>query len=263
MRSRTNRRKVAKQRLRLPRIRIHWQALLLPPLVLAALAALALIGRAALDRPVRSLVIEGTFQRVSAMQVEAAAASALRGTFLSLDLEALKRGVQALDWVDRVRVSRVWPDAVKIRVSEHQAAAGWGEHGLLDVRGELFTENAHHDYPELPRLSGPPGSERRVARLYLAVRGRLADAHLTLRSLRMDPRGAIEIVLSTGQLIRLGRHDVEERLNRFFTVAAPALRADFDRVSYIDLRYTNGFAVGWTRAAETGLARLTENSGRG
>jgi len=262
-RSKANRRKAAKRQWRMPRIRINWRAVLVPPLVLVALAGFLSLGKIAFDRPVRKLVIEGTFQRVSAMQVEAVAAPSLRGTFLSLDLGQLRQSVQALDWVDRVRVSRVWPDAVKIRVSEHRAAASWGEHGLLNERGELFTQSAQHAYAELPKLSGPPGSERQVASLYLAVRGRLADAHLTLRSLSMDARGAVEIVLDTGQLIRIGRDDIEERLDRFFAVAAPALSSDFNHIDYIDLRYTNGFAVGWERPADTGLAQVAEASGRG
>lgn len=263
MRARANRRKPPRKEWRLPRIRINWRAVLVPPLAVGALAGVTVLAKVALDRPVHELVIEGTFQRVSAMQIEAAAAPLLGATFLALDLPALRTRVQALDWVDRVRVSRVWPDAVRIRVSEHRAAASWGEHGLLNERGELFTEHAQHEYAELPRLSGPPGSEHAVASLYLAVRGRLADAHLTLRSLSMDARGAAEIVLQTGQHVRLGRDDIAARLDRFFGVAAPALSGAFNHVSYIDLRYTNGFAVGWEEPADTGLARVAEASGRG
>ena len=47
------------------------------------------------------------------------------------------------------------------------------------------------------------------------------------------------------QEIRLGRRDIDERLYRFFDVVAPALANELKRVAYVDLRYTNGFAVGW------------------
>jgi cell division protein FtsQ len=49
--------------------------------------------------------------------------------------------------------------------------------------------------------------------------------------------------------VRLGRRDVDQRLERFFAVAAPVLRDDFERIEYVDLRYTNGFAVGWRDGA--------------
>jgi cell division protein FtsQ len=175
-------------------------------------------------------------------------------------LQQLRRNVATLDWVDSVSASRVWPNVVRVRITEHQAAASWGEGGLLNVRGELFTTSARHPYAELPQLSGPEGSEHEVARLYLKVRDRLADAQLSLEALRMDARGAVAIVLAGGQEIKLGRRDIEARLDRFFTVAAPALATEFDRVGYVDLRYTNGFAVGWDEPAAVGLADLRSDS---
>ena len=150
--------------------------------MLAPVAALACYGvgkgaQLVLDQPVRELEVQGTFQRVTAIQVEAAVAEALNAGFLTVDLEALRERVQALDWVDGVNVSRSWPDKLIVRVTEHQAAARWNESGLLNVRGELFAERSPHAFPELPSLAGPPGTERDVARRYLAVRGKLAEAH--------------------------------------------------------------------------------------
>jgi len=256
IRAKVNRRRVERRAWRVPKLRVNWHALLLPPLVVAACAALLPIGRAALDRPVGALVVEGTFQRVTNVQVHAAAAEALGDGFLSVDLARLRANVAALDWVDTVHVSRAWPDVIRVRLTEHQAAASWGESGLLNVRGELFTTSARHEYAELPRLAGPEGSEREVARLYLAVREQLADAHLTLSTLRMDARGAVEIVLGGGQSVKLGRRDVDARLARFFAVVAPALRAELERIEYVDLRYTNGFAVGWSEQAASTTAQL-------
>lgn len=217
----------------------------------------------ALDQPVRKLVVEGTFQRVTPIQVEAAVAGALDHGFLTLDLGDLRARVQALDWVDRANVGRRWPDTLIVRVTEHQAAARWGATGLLNVRGELFTEHSQHAFPELPSLAGPPGSERDVARRYLAVRGKLMEAHLKLESLSMDERGAWRLVLDGGREIRLGRRDIDERLYRFFDVVAPALAAEFTRVEYVDLRYTNGFAVGWRDGPPANLAAVAQVPDRG
>lgn len=216
-----------------------------------------------LDQPVRNLVVEGTFQRVTPLQIEAALGSVLDEGFMTVDLGALRERVEALDWVDRANVGRQWPDTLIVRVTEHQAAARWGENGLLNVRGELFTENAQHAFPELPSLAGPSGSERDVARRYLAVRGKLAEADLALEKLEMDERGSWRLVLDGGQEIRLGRRDIDERLYRFFDVVAPALAADLKRVEYVDLRYTNGFAVGWRDGPPANLAAVAQVPDRG
>jgi cell division protein FtsQ len=276
-RARRNRRKPPKQQKisRISRIAdasghviaAYWKAALAVPATAAAVLVLLAGARVLLDQPVRTLVVEGTFQRVTPLQVEAALAGAPGQGFFSIDLAALRRSVQALDWVDSVSVRRAWPDTVIVKVTEHQAAARWGEQGLLNVRGELFIERSRHEFPELPRLSGPAGSERQVADVYLAVRSRLAVAQLALESLSLDERGAWHLELAGGQEVRLGRTDLAERLERFFAVAAPALAGELERVTHIDLRYTNGFAVGWVAddeaAPPAGMAQAAETANRG
>ena len=158
-RSKVNRRKTVKRRPKLPTIRLNWRAILLPPALFSVLAGAFIATQAVLDRPVDKLRLEGVFRRVTALQVEAALAPALNRGFFSTDLSQLQRLVAELDWVDEVEIARVWPDTLAVRVSEHQAAARWGESGLLNTRGELFTQEARYEFPELPRLAGPMGRE--------------------------------------------------------------------------------------------------------
>jgi cell division protein FtsQ len=239
------------------------RAVLVVPLAAAAFYGVFKSVQFVLDQPIRNLVVEGTFQRVTPIQVEAAVAEGLKAGFLTVNLGALRERVQALDWVDRANVGRRWPDTLIVRVSEHRAAARWGEHGLLNVRGELFTEHSPHSFAELPSLAGPPGSERDVARRYLAVRGKLVEAELSLDRLELDERGSWRLVLRGGQEIRLGRRDIDERLYRFFDVVAPVLATELRSVEYVDLRYTNGFAVGWRDGPPAGLATVAAVPDRG
>jgi len=262
-RPKTNRRKSVRKRPTLPKLQIDWQAVLVLPGALGVLAGTFFGAQALLDHPVQKLEVEGTFQRVTPIQVAAALEPALTRGFLSSDLRQLRRRVEALDWVDSAEVARAWPDTLVIRVREHQAAARWGGSGLLNTRGELFTDDSRHALPELPRLAGPAGSEREVASRYLALRGRLAESTFTLDALIMDERGAWRIELETGQQIRLGRRDLDERIDRFFAVVAPALAGVLQRVSYVDLRYTNGFSVGWIQDPDVQLAEVSEVPGSG
>ena len=61
----------------------------------------------------------------------------------------------------------------------------------------------------------------------------------------------------------LGRREIDERLYRFFDVVAPALANDLKRVAYVDLRYTNGFAVGWREAQPAGVTAVAQLGDRG
>ena len=266
-RARRNRRKAAKRELPklppLPRLNINWRAWGATVAVLGVVAVSAMLGRDFVDLPVRKLEIEASFQRVSKLELEAAVQSAVEDqSFLSLDMNAIRDHVAAIAWVDTVLLQRVWPDTLKISISEHRAAARWGESGLLNTRGELFVENMRQEYRELPLLQGPAGSHRRVAMRYLEIRERLARAGLALDSLRMDARGAFTIELVGGLSVRIGRDDIAGRIDRFFAVAVPQLAVSLERIAYFDMRYPNGFAVGWREgeAASTQLARL-ENGG--
>ncbi len=232
-------------------MRIPARMFIWPVLAGGAAAAAPQMVDEMFDQPVGRLVIESTFQRVTPIQIEAALAPMIGAGFWSIDLEDLRERVEALAWVDSSEVRRAWPDVLVVRITEHRAAARWSDQGLLNARGELFADRPTHGFPELPRLTGPAGSEQEVARLYLTLRERLIDAHLTIDTLYLDDRGSWRLVLATGQEVRFGRRDVEERVARFFDVAAPALAGDLHRVDYVDLRYTNGFAVGWKDNAET------------
>ena len=223
----------------------HWRtharraALLL--LIAGCLAALTW----ALDRPVRVVSIDGSFQRVSPGQIETAVAPFARAGFMSADLLGIQRAVEALPWVDHARIARHWPNSLHVAVTEQTAAARWGESGLLNTRGELFVREATHVPAELPRLSGPDGTESQVAQRYLSVQGRMLEAGMRIAALRLDERGAWEMDLDSGVTVRLGRRDVEERIDRFIKTTSQVIAHHLTEINYVDMRYSNGFAIGW------------------
>ena len=262
-RSRRNRRKSPKRELprlpSIPRPRINWRAVFAAAAVSVLVAASLALAREYVDVPVRWVHIEGSFQRVTKLEIVAAAQPGLERSFLTLDLDDIRRRVAAIDWVDTVSLQRVWPDTLKISYTEHRAAASWEAGGLLNTSGELFAQDVRHEYLGLPQLAGPEGSHRRVAARYLDVRDRLSQANLLLESIRMDARGSFSIELKNGVSVRLGRDDIDERIDRFFGGAVRLLERDLDQVAYIDMRYPNGFAVGPRERAPSGpsLVRLS------
>ena len=199
----------------------------------------------ALDRPVRVISIDGSFQRVSPGQIEKAVAPFANQGFMSADLADIQRAVESLPWVDHARIARRWPNSLRVTVTEQTAAARWGESGLLNTRGELFVRSATHVPAELPHLSGPEGTESQVAQRYLATQGRMLEAGMRIAALRLDERGAWELDLDCGVTVRLGRRDVDARTERFIHTASQVIAHRLTEISYVDMRYSNGFAIGW------------------
>jgi cell division protein FtsQ len=215
----------------------------------ALIGAMSLAGYRLLDVPVTRVTVEGPFRRVSSGQIEAVLRERLPAGFLSADLEKIRDAVEALSWVDVVRVRRVWPDGVLVSVTEHEADVRWGDRGLVNTRGELFLRDSRHLPAELPRLDGPAGSEGALAERYRDYSDQLATLGLRVLALSMDARGAWRMRVrgsGTGAFeVRLGRRDPDARMRRFVEVAGDLLGSSGDRIAYVDMRYGHGFAVGW------------------
>jgi cell division protein FtsQ len=244
---RKNRRKDdERRRFNLPQI--NWRRWATTAASLAGIATVCAVVAWTLDQPIESVTVTGRFQRVVPTDVERAVKERARGFGLvSVDLEDVQRSIKAIPWVDTVTVQRAWPHglAVNVVVVEQVAAACWREKGLLNTRGELFEKDARYVPPELAQLSGPDGKENVVAQRYLAAQGRLVEAGMRLTALRLDARGAWEIELSNGVTVRLGRRLVDERFNTFMSTAMKLVSQRPDDISYVDMRYANGFAIGW------------------
>jgi cell division protein FtsQ len=244
-RKRNSRRSVTRaRRLRLPAL--NWSRI---GLTLAGIA-FTLLGCAALvwllDQPIQRVIVSGRLQRVSALDVERVVRTHLNGAGLvTVNLDQIGSDLRTLPWVDVAAVQRSWPRGLKIEIVEQAAVARWNDSGLVNARGQLFLSDAHFVPPELPQLTGPAGSETEVTARYLAIQGRLIEAGLRLVSLELDARGAISMQLDDGVQVRLGRQQIDERFERFMLVAAKLVSQRAGDIGYVDMRYGNGFAVGW------------------
>jgi cell division protein FtsQ len=234
--------------------RINWRAVAAVAGTLLAAATLAVLLLVALDRPVEHVLVEGPFQRVSPPEIEAAVSESVRGGLATVDLDAVRERIERIEWVDRAIVRRRWPDALRVEVTEQVPAARWNDTGLLNARGELFLSNARYVPRELPLLEGPDGTEAAVARLYIDAQGRFIEAGLRLTGVRLDDRGAWELELANGVRVRLGRLAVEERLDRFLRLAGPLVAQRATEIRHVDMRYTNGFSVGWSARSAVAVA---------
>jgi len=207
-----------------------------------------------LDQPITSISIDGSFQRVSALQIEEAVSDELDTGFFSANLKTIQGKLVALAWIDQASVARRWPGKLVISVTEQIPAAIWGESGLLNTRGDLFVTDARHVPAELPKLSGPEGQSSIVAQRYLMMREELMPFGLDLRQVDLDARGAWRLKLGNGVDIRLGRRDVDARAQLFLDVAANIISSREAEIEFVDMRYSNGFTIGWKNGSRSPVA---------
>jgi cell division protein FtsQ len=230
--------------------KLNWRRIGMTLLSLAGVGAATGVILLSLDQPIDKVTVSGRFARVPAADVERAVKQQVRNVGLvSVDLDSVRLAIEQIPWVDSATVRRAWPHGLAVVVTEQVAAARWRESGLLNTRGELFISDSRHVPPELAQLSGPDGSETDVAKHYLAWQGRVAEVGTRITALRYDERGAWEFDLANGVTVRLGRRQCDDRFERFMSTAIKVVSQRASDIAYVDMRYTNGFAIGWRSAA--------------
>jgi cell division protein FtsQ len=250
-RPKNRRKKAESRRFKLPAVNWRYVGIAVAVLIAAGCGAAGIMW--AFNQPIETVAVEGRFQRVAPVDVERVVKERLHGEgLLSVDLKSVRSAIHTLPWVDAVSVQRAWPRGLTVLVIEQTVAARWGERGLLNIRGELFDADERHVPPELAQLQGPDGKESIVAQRYLAAEGRLAQAGLRLTALRLDARGAWEFDLANGVTVRLGRRQVDERFEKFMNTALKLVSQRGEDIAYVDMRYTNGFAIGWRGSSTRG-----------
>ncbi|MFH1045242.1 MAG: cell division protein FtsQ/DivIB [Pseudomonadota bacterium] len=200
--------------------------------------------------PVRHLALQGELEHVTREQAEGAARAGAVGTFFSVDLDAVRRAFEALPWVRKVEVRRLWPGRIQVAIEEHVALARWGSDAqtkrLVNSYGEVF-EGELPDAIRLPQFAGPGGSAEEVTRRYGAFRQALAPLDLEPRQVLLSPRYAWQMRLSNGLTLELGRDQLKQpvlaRLSRFVAFYVQTVGHIDRRLDYVDLRYPNGFAL--------------------
>jgi cell division protein FtsQ len=194
--------------------------------------------------PVRTVVVAGNPMHVDADTVSGALEGRIAGNFFGLALEDVRRELARLPWVRQVEARREWPDRIVVRFEEHRALARWSDRQLLNTYGELFDADSD---TMLPRLAGPPGTEREVARRYLAFRELVAPLDSEPTHVTLSARYAWQMRLANGLVLELGRdqarQSLEERLARFVAVYPRTAAHLNQRIEKIDLRYPSGFAI--------------------
>jgi cell division protein FtsQ len=208
--------------------------------------------------------VSGEFHHVAPLAVERAVASASAGSgILTVNLAAVRAAVDALPWVAHASVRRLWPHTLAVRVHEQTAFARWDGDGLVNRAGDLFLVHTAAAPPGLPSLSGPDGTAAEVTRRYLRMSGELAPEGFAITSLALSARGTWEFTLDNGIAVRLGRSQFDSRFEKFVNVALVIVKRRAGDISYIDMRYMNGFAIGWrTNAPQDNSSARRAGGGR-
>jgi cell division protein FtsQ len=220
-------------------------------LIVAAVALVAktLVGSRALT--VDRLMLYGNV-RLSRGEVEALVGGLRGENILRVDFGAYRQRIMESPWVADVRLSRILPATVEIRIVERvpMAVARVGSQLLLVDDAGVIIDQFGPQYTEfdLPIVDGlitsdatlhmpvDPDRVRLTARCLADLQ---AHAHLRQRVSQLDVANAHDVVaLLAGDPARLhlGESDFAARLDSYLLIA-PTLRERLRDIDYVDLRF--------------------------
>jgi cell division protein FtsQ len=236
---------------RLPRGWLRW--ILLALVCVAGGILLANYARRPSGPTVNALVVHMPVNQVlTAEQIRAAVAGAAHGGVFDVNLATVRDAVQRLPWVASAQVSRVWPDALGVSVQLRRPVARWGHDALVDANGVVFAPANLSAFSDLPMLDGPTDQAADVMEDFAHVQAEVRPLGLQAIGLDDNARGEMSVAFKSGLHLALGRKAPFERLERFIHIAVPALGPKLAQAATVDMRYPNGFAVGWKGEGDHG-----------
>ena len=167
--------------------------------------------------------------------------------FLSFNASEVKEKIESLDWVQSAEIIRQWPNKIDIKITEESLLGIWNDDLILNSSGKLYVVDKRSVPTNIPRLNGPKGSERDVMNLFIKIDTLLTGRGLYLEALTLDVRGSWNFTIKPKIEIKLGKTEIDQKLERLFLALDQTLLAKINKVSYIDLRYSEGLAILWKK----------------
>ena len=211
--------------------------------------------------PIRHVVVQGEFRHLSLEGLQERAAKVVSGGVFNVNVETIRNVLLEEPWIKEVSVKRVWPDRINVLIREQRAVARWNDTGLLNADGDLFKPDPATFPEHIPQFRGPPDSYTVMLDFYNKLRGILPE-RLRIAGITLSERRAWQVQFIDGPLVRLGRMDIVQRMQRFAGLVPTRLHDLLENMQYVDMRYTNGFAVQWKPDYKPNLQPGRESYGK-
>ena len=197
------------------------------------------------DAQVANLQVVGTNSALESKQLTRYLTPVVKENYFTSDLEKIRDQALQLSWVDRVVVSRAWPNTIRVRVMPRHAIARWGTGRLLSDSGEVYTEVQVKDHTKLPILHGPLSQSKMMMRRYNEINQLFLPANLRLKDLYLTERMTWFMQFDSGLRIIVDQDQTMSKLQRLSYLAETDLKPVWSKISAIDLRYRNGISIQW------------------
>lgn len=196
---------------------------------------------------IKSIEVTGDFTILDKKELSPLIESYVKTNLFLLDEENLELAIENNPWVHSAALTHVWPNKLIVKIYEQKPVAHWGKTQMLAENGEIIKASMAKEKGDLPMLYSPSEKGRNMASGFLEIRKMMKGFPVKLVEFKEDARGSWRIKLENGMTLKIGREHQAKRLKRFMVAYEESLNNVLDKISVVDLRYTNGFAVKWKK----------------
>jgi cell division protein FtsQ len=213
-----------------------------------------------MNSPVQVVRVSGELSQPERDAVKAAVLQRLDGGLLGISLDDVVEGVLALSWPREVRVRRVWPGIVDVKVTKDTFVARWGGGGVLNSGGHVVDSAGPPD-ESLPLIRCANANGARAMQIFQMLGQVLADTPLKVAEVEEDALGEWRVTFTNELTVSLGHEELLERVERFSHVYRKVIEERIAQVDHVDARYRNGVAVSWREGGALQVASVSQTIG--
>ncbi len=196
--------------------------------------------------PIEKIKLTGSFEHIEQNKVESVLQPIVGKGFFSLDIYGLQKKLSEKTWTESVSIRRVWPDSLDITIVERKPVARWDEKRLISNKAVVFAADTG-SFQQLPLIHTDNNNAAALLSQFYRLSSQFNGLDEAIVSLRQDSRGALDIGLSAGLTIKVGRDQIEHKISRLITIYKQQIQPRRADIRQLDLRYSNGFAVAWKK----------------
>ncbi len=197
--------------------------------------------------PIEKVSFGGDTQRINKAGLIEKLGLANGKGMLSVDLQKVRSEVLENPWVESVEIRKQWPDTLIFTLYEKKPIAILNDGFLLADGQVVKTEVTAQDENELLtiRIEKTENINQQkllaMTELLTKVNQKLASNNFLLSEIEIDKTNSWNLKTATDVLIKTGRKNHLQRLDRFLQVYVAI--ENKNQLNSVDLRYRNGLAV--------------------
>ena len=219
-------------------------------LLISILAVVYLDTRNTNDRkiyfPIKNVSIESKIINVSKHDVFEKSKNYLDSkSFFNFKINILKKEIEKVSWVKSADIKRVYPGKIKIYIEEHTPIAIWNNKSYMNDVGDIFLiQDIKKNLPVI--ISNQSGNKIMFEYFSLLLKY-ISDENFDIKIKKIEENDirSLSAYLSSGIIVKFGSKDIRGKILTFIKVYKTLNTSDLEKIRYIDMRYSNGFSIGW------------------